>query len=137
MTTQLMPQEALIYAMVTTAAVDHRITEEELRRISSIVKELPPFEQFNGDWLVQEAQDCGRILAKPEGVETVLRLVKDALPVHLRETAYVLCAEVAVSDLTVKEEETRFLAMLAETLELDTLVRAALGRAARARHRSV
>lgn len=134
--TKLTPQEALIYAMVTTSAVDRRITEPELGRISSIVRELPAFTEFNGEWLVQEAQDCGRILAKPEGVERVLAMIKDALPLHLRETAYALCAEVAASDLVLKDEETRFLQMLAAALEIDGLVRAALARAVRARYRT-
>jgi uncharacterized membrane protein YebE (DUF533 family) len=136
MTPQLTPQEALIYAMVTTAAVDRYITEDELARISSIVRELPVFRDFNGDWLVQEAQDCGRILAKPEGVARVLDLVQAALPTHLRETAFALAAEVAASDLSIKAEETVFLSMLAEALELDALVTAALARGARARHRT-
>ncbi len=136
MTPQLTPQEALIYAMVTTAAVDRHITEDELARISSIVRELPVFRDFNGDWLLQEAQDCGRILAKPEGVARVLDLVVAALPAHLRETAFALAAEVAASDLSIKAEEKDFLSMLAEALALDALVCAALARGARARHRT-
>ena len=137
MSPQLSPQEALVYAMVTTAAVDHQITEEELERISSVVRELPVFAEFNGNWLLEEAQDCGRILAKPEGVYRVLDLVKRALPPHLRETAFALSAEVAASDLSIKSEETDFLSMLGQALDLDVLVMAALARGARARHRSV
>jgi tellurite resistance protein len=136
MTPQLTPQDALIYAMVTTAAVDRHITEDELARISSIVRELPVFRDFNGDWLVQEAQDCGRILAKPEGVSRVLDLVVATLPAHLRETAFALAAEVAASDLSIEAEETDFLSMLAGALQLDALVCAALARGARARHRT-
>jgi tellurite resistance protein len=136
-TPQLSPQEALIYAMVTTAAVDRQINEEELARISSIVRELPAFANFNGNWLMEEAQDCGRILGKPEGVRRVLDLVKAALPEHLRETAFALSAEVAASDLAIKAEETDFLSLLGNALELDALVMAALARGARARHRSL
>ena len=134
MTQQLQPVEALIYAMVTAAAVDRKITEVELSRISTLVSELPVFRDLKGDWLSKEAQDCGRVLSKPEGVRRVLDLLKAALPKHLRETAYVLATEVTISDLTVKEEETQFLSLLAEVLELDQLVCAALHRAARARH---
>lgn len=137
MTTQLKPVEALIYAMVTAAAVDRKITEIELSRISMLVSELPVFRELKGDWLSKEAQDCGRVLAKPEGVQRVLDLIKAALPPHLRETAYVLACEVTNSDLSVKDDEAHFLSLLAETLELDQLVCAALNRAARARHRTV
>jgi tellurite resistance protein len=135
--TTLTPQEALIFAMITISAVDREISDEELRRIGSIVAELPPFEGYNRDWLVNEAQACGRYLVKPDGLNTVLQLVKTALPRRLYETAYVLAAEVAASDLNVREEEIRCLELLAEALELDKLTCAALERAARARHQRV
>jgi uncharacterized membrane protein YebE (DUF533 family) len=137
MSRRLDPEEALIYAMVTTAAVDRAIADSELSRIGSIVKELPPFTTYDRDWLVEEAQACGRVLAGPSGLDSVLELIREALPVHLRETAYVLAAEVAATDLKVKVEESRFLELLADSLGLDPLVCAALERAARARHQTV
>lgn len=134
---QLSPQEALIFAMITISAVDRKITDDELRRIGSIVAELPPFEGYNRDWLLHEAQACGRLLGKPNGVLDVFQLVRRALPRQLFETAYVLAAEVAASDLHMRDEEIRCLELLAETLELDKLTCAALERAARARHQRV
>lgn len=125
---------ALIYAMITTAAVDRTISDDELKRIGSIVRELPPFLSYNDDWLTKEAQECGKVLSKPNGLDKVLDLIAAGLPEHMRETAYVLAAEVAATDLTVKPEEVRFLEMLAGRLGLDKLTCAALERAARARH---
>jgi len=133
----LTPQEALIFAMITISAVDREISDEELRRIGSIVAELPPFEGYNQDWLVNEAQACGRYLVKPDGLKTVFHLIKTSLPRRLYETAYVLAAEVAASDLSVREEEIRCLELLADALEIDHLTCAALERAARARHQRV
>jgi tellurite resistance protein len=135
--TGLLPQEALIYAMITISAVDRNISDEELQRIGSIVRELPPFEDYNRDWLINEAQACGKILSKPDGLDKVLNLIKENLPPHLHETAYVLAAEVAASDLKVGAEEVRCLELLAEKLRLDKLTCAALERAARARHQRV
>ncbi len=132
----LSPQTALIYAMITTSAVDRKISDEELQRMGSIVRQLPVFEGYEHDWLVREAQDCGKVLSKPGGLDRVLALIDASLPEHLRETAYVLCAEVAAADMTVKPEEVRFLELLAAELEIDKLTCAALERAARARHRS-
>ncbi len=86
--------------MITISAVDREISDEELRRIGSIVSELPPFEGYNRDWLVDEAQACGRYLVKPDGLHTVLRLVKGNAAASPYETAYVLAAEVAASDST-------------------------------------
>jgi uncharacterized membrane protein YebE (DUF533 family) len=137
MSTSLSPSEALIYAMVTVSAADRTITTEELDRIGSIVRELPPFHAYTRNWLADTAQQCGAILRKPNGVDSVLAVIKASLPPRLRETAYVLCAEVAASDLSVHTDEMRFLEMLAATLGLDKPTCEALERAARARHQRV
>ena len=137
MPSQIAPEEALIYAMVTASAVDRTISTDELARIGSIVKELPPFSHYDSDWLVKEAQDCGKLLAKPEGLNTVLELIRQRPPPHLRETAYVMVAEVIATDLRVGSEEIRFLDRLGGKLDIDKLVCAALERAARARHQKV
>ena len=134
---QLSPQEALIYAMVTVAAADRTISEHELARINTMVRELPAFRGLEDTWLVREAQNCGKILSKPGGVKSVVSMVAAALPPGLRETAYALAAEVAASDLAIKDDERDFLALLAEGLGIDPLVRAALERGAHARHRPV
>ncbi len=136
MSRQLAPEEALIYAMVTTAAVDRAIADSELSRIGSIVKELPAFTAYDRDWLVDEAQACGQVLKSAGGLDKVLAMIHGALPAHLRETAYMLAAEVAATDLKVKTEEIRFLELLGDKLGLDSLVRAALERGAKARHQT-
>lgn len=134
---RILPPEALIYAMVTVSAADREITSAEIDRIGSIVHELPSFRTYTGDWLAGAAQACGKMLAKPMGVEKVVALIKRSLPPALYETAYVLCAEVAASDLEIHVDEERFMALLATALGLDKLTCAALERAARARHQSV
>jgi tellurite resistance protein len=134
MTDRLSPPVALIYAMVTCSAADRTITTEELARIGSIVRELPAFRAYTDDWLADAAQECGKVLKKPDGVGAVLDLIKSSLAPRLYETAYVLCAEVAASDLAVHADEERFLALLATALELDKLTCVTLERAARARH---
>lgn len=130
----LLPQEALIYAMVAAAASDRTIADIEIVRMHSLVRELPAFRALDDAWFSREAQECGRILSKPEGVSKVVRLIAEALSGPLRETAYSLAAEVAASDLALKADERNFLALLAEGLQLDDLVRAALQRSAHVRH---
>lgn len=134
MSTRLSTPEALIYAMITVAAVDRRISKNELARIGSIVRELPAFEGLDEDCVVSASKDCGKLLARANGLEKVLDLIRTSLPERLRETAYVLAAELAATDLKVEVEEIRFLEMLASKLQLDKLTCAALERAARARH---
>ena len=135
--TSISPQEALIYAMVTVSAADRTITTEELARIGSIVRELPPFETYTDDWLADAAQDCGKILRRSDGIKEVLALIKSSLNPRLYETAYVLCAEVAASDLSIHTDEMNFLGLLATALGLDRETCAALERGARARHQRV
>lgn len=133
----LKPEQALIYAMITVSAVDRTMSDAELKRIGSIVKELPAFEAYDQDWLLAESQECGRLLAKEGGMRRVLDLLTASLPERLRETAYVLAAEVAASDRRIAAEEIRFLDLLAESLSLDKLTCAALERAASARHQKI
>lgn len=137
MSDRITPQEALIYAMVTVSAADRTITTEEISRIGSIVLELPPFHTYTDNWLADAAQECGKLLRKPDGIENVLTLVRKSLPPRLYETAYVLAAEVAASDLSVHADEEKFLGMLAGALGLGSEVCTALERAARARHQRI
>lgn len=135
MPTTLSPQQALIYAMITTSAADNAMSDTELRRIGWVVRELPAFRDFDETRLIEEAQACGEVVSQPDGLNKVLDLIAESLPIDLRETAYVLAAEVAVADLKSSPEERRFLQLLANRLRLDQLTIAALTRAAVARHR--
>jgi tellurite resistance protein len=126
--------QALIYAMFTTSAADNSMNDAEMRRIGSIVRNLPAFRTYNEDDLIDEAKRWGAIASGPDGLTTVLAMIATALPDNLRETAYILAAEVAASDLSSRPEERRFLQLLAQHLRLDRLTVAALERAAVARH---
>ncbi len=129
--------QALIYAMISISAVDREISDQELSRIGSIVRELPAFSEYDDEWLIGEAQACAKVVSGKDGLQTVLTLIKESLPSHLFETAYVLAAEVAAADLTIKSEEIRFLQLLGGKLEIDQLTCAALERGARARHQQL
>ena len=134
MNTTVNIHQALIYVMVTMTAVDARIGDTELQRIGRLVQTLPVFEGFDPERLTHVAQDCGEILQVDEGLNAVLGLVSQALPEHLRATAYAIAVEVAVSDQKIWKEEIRFLARLRDTLSLDKLTTAAIERAATARY---
>ncbi len=126
--------EALVFAMVTIAAVDREISDNELQRIGRIVSNLPVFRDFDLESLVQTAEACGNMLSGDDGLDRVLDKIADAIPPRLRETAYALAVEIAAADLSVSQEEARFLEMLADRLDLDQLNTVAIERGARARH---
>jgi tellurite resistance protein len=127
-------EQALIYVMVMMSGVEGVIKPEELAEIDILVRTLPVFKTFDRTRLATVAQEAGDMLQLAEGMQTVLDLVSDQLPLRLRETAYAIAVEVAAIDLAVGKEELRFLAILRDALGLDKLVTAAIERSAIARY---
>ena len=125
---------ALVYVMVVVSAADGAMNDRELRAIGDLTRTLPVFKDFDRDRLLVLAQDCSAILQEEDGLAAVLGLVKEALLEPLRETAYWLALEIALSDTKVKLEEVRIIEALRRALGLDRLVTAALERGARARY---
>lgn len=134
MTNQLSPQEALIYAMITMSAVDNKMSNIELGRIGSMVRQLPVFANYDENCLVDHSKECAAVAAAPDGLQRILDLMTASIPDRLRETAYILCCEVAAIDGRLNKEELRFLQLLASALRLDRLTCVALERAAAARY---
>lgn len=127
---------ALVYVMVVVSASDGNMSERELRTIGDIVRTLPVFRGFDHYRLLAVSQECAAILQERDGLDAVLGLIKDAIPEPMRETAYWLGLEVALSDHRVVLEEIRIVELLRRTLGIDRLVAAALDRAAEARYRA-
>ena len=130
----LSPSAALVYVMVVVSAADGAMHERELAAIGELTRRLPAFKGFDPDRLVSAVEDCSAILQEKEGLSAVLGLVADALSEPLRETAYWLALELALSDRHVALEEIRVIETLRRALGLDKLVAAALERGARARY---
>ena len=128
------PHSALIYVMVMVSASDGIMSERELKTIGQLIKTLPIFRDFEEHGLAVVARDCTAMLQGPEGLGTVLDLVKAALPTHLRETAYWLALEVALADSRIMLEEIRVVETLRRDLGLDRLTAVAIERGARARY---
>jgi uncharacterized membrane protein YebE (DUF533 family) len=120
--------------MVAISSVDRAMTDDEFARIGEIVSNLPVFADCDDNGLVKTAEACEQILSADGGLQQVLRLVREALPEKLRETAYWVALEVAAADRLVRPEEIRFLDMLGDALELDRMTTAAIERGIRARN---
>jgi len=124
---------ALIYVMVLAAAVDRKMSDRELQMIGGITALLPVFADFDRNRLLEVSKDCAAVLDQAKGAEAVLDLVQDALPAHLRETAYALACDVIAADRRVGETEVRFLDIVRRRLGVGRLAGAAIERGARAR----
>lgn len=127
---------ALIYVMVVVAASDGAMNDSELAAIGNLVRTLPVFRDFDEDRLIAVAQECAAIVHEEDGLNAALGLVSEALPDHLRETAYYLALEVALTDSQVMLEEIRIIDVLRRALGLERLVAAALERGVRARYQT-
>jgi tellurite resistance protein len=125
---------ALIYIMVVVSAADGAMNEREIESIRDLTRRLPAFREFDPDRLSATIEDCSAILQEPEGLTALLGLVTQALSEPLRETAYWVALELALSDHRVALEEIRVIETLRRALGLDKLVAAALERGARARY---
>jgi tellurite resistance protein len=128
---------ALIYAMVVVSGADGTMRNIELERIGQLVTRWPVFANFNQEMLVQTTRDCATIIHEAEGLQTVLGLIRAAVPERLRDTAYALACEVAAADRRYASAEQQVLEYLRIALELDRLTAAALERAAQARTRRI
>ena len=127
-------QTALLYTMVMVSAADNEMSDAEISRIGEIVSQLPVFSGFDRDQMGDVARECADVLVQENGLEKALGQIRDALPDHLCETAYVLACDIAIADQKAEQEELRLLEMIRHTLDIDRLHAAAIERAARARY---
>jgi len=97
----------------------------------------PVFGDYDPEDLPSTAQECAVLLQTEDGLDRILALINSSIPMHLRETTYLLACDVAAIDNSVPMLESRLLSRIRHALEIDHLVAAALERAISARHASV
>jgi tellurite resistance protein len=131
----LKTQDALIYLMVVAATSDAQVSDRELEIISTLVGRLPVFDGFERNNLGQVAAEAIDLIKDSSSLENVLRMIFEAVPERLRDTAYALAVEVAAVDLRLEQEELRLLEMIRDGLQLDGLIASAIEASARARLR--
>ena len=130
----LNPQDALIAVMIATSAADERMVPTELHEIAGIVRVLPVFDGYDIDRIGRVGALVSDLFREEDGLDALIGLVGEALPGHLRETAYALACDVAAADLRVPMTERRMLEELRHELGVDRLTSAAIERGSRARH---
>jgi tellurite resistance protein len=130
----LSPQDALVAVMVAVSAVDQNMTDSELASITGIIDILPVFDNYDRGRTATVSNMVADLFEEEDGLDALIGLVEQALPDHLRETAYALACDVAAADKRVNMYELRFLEMLRHDLRVGRLAAAAIERGARARH---
>jgi len=137
MTAPFTAQDALVAAMVLTAAADGRMADAERAVIRGIVAQMPSFKAFHETRFAEIGEIVMAMLEEEDGVDQVMTLLAQNLPAHLRETAYAMACDVTAADGAAKQEELQVLALIGERLQVDPLAMAAIERAARARFRRI
>src|SRR3569833_1618621 len=107
----LKTQDALIYLMVVAATSDAQVSDRELEIISTLVGRLPVFDGFERNNLVQVAAEANNLIKDSSSLENVLRMIFEAVPERLRDTAYALAVEVAAVDLRLEQVVLCFLVL--------------------------
>jgi uncharacterized tellurite resistance protein B-like protein len=123
---------ALIYVMVMVSAADGNMTDAELAMIGETVDFLPIFADYDTRLLPSSTASCAELLDADDGMDRALDVIRAALPLRLRETAYALACDVAAADGEPHPEVMRLLEILRHRLDIDRLVGAAIERGARA-----
>ena len=131
------PQEALVCTMVLVAATDGGITDREIGVMSALVQTLPAFNGFSTEQLEAATEAAVNLLREDDGLAHAGRLIRDALPMRLRETAYALACEVVAGDGFAAQATLQMLEFVLSELNLDPLVASAIERGTRARYRKV
>jgi tellurite resistance protein len=130
----LSPQDALVAVMVAISASDQNMTDNEVATIGGIIDLLPVFEDYDRDHISRVSDTVADLFEEEDGLDALIGLIEQALPDHLRETAYALACDVAAADKRINMSELSLLEMLRHGLNVGRLAAAAIERGARARH---
>ena len=127
-------QDALAALMIAVSASDEDIRTAELVKINNAINNLPVFSNYDAERLPRVSKMVFELLEQEDGLEALFGLIRDALPVHLNETAYALSCDVAAADGSIQGTEVRMLEEVRYELNIDRLHAAAIERGSRARH---
>ena len=127
------PQEALIYAMVVAAESDGEIVDAEIDIVGDVANHLPVFEGLDRRAIAAMAARCSDLLAQPDGADRVFGLIREALSVPLRETAYALACDVIAVDRRLSRSEMAVLERIRAQLEVDPIMARSIEQVAQVR----
>ena len=130
------PQEALVYTMVAAAEADHDIADAEINLIGDLANHLPIFKGVDRAVMTEMATRCSDMLARAGGSDQVFGLIRQALSMPLRETAYALACDVIAVDSRLNRAEMRILEKIRVQLEVDPAMARAIERVAEVRFKA-
>ena len=130
------PQEALIYTMVAAAESDREIADAEINIIGDLVNHLPIFSGVDRAGMTEMATRCSEMLVQAGGSDRVFGLIRQALSMPLRETAYALACDVVAVDSRLNRAEMRVLEEIRAQLDVDPAMAHAIEQVAQVRFKA-
>ena len=130
------PQEALVYTMVAAAESDREIADAEINLIGDLVNHLPIFKGVARAAMTEMAMRGSHLLEQAGGSDQVFALIRQALPVSLRETAYALACDVIAVDSRLNRTEMRILEKIRAQLQVDPAMARAIEQIAEVRFKA-
>lgn len=129
------PCDALVALMIAVSASDVTMRISELIAIERMVDHTPVFADYDAGRIRAVSQTVMTLFDEEEGLDALFGLVRDALPDHLHDTAYLLACDVAAADGRLGETEAALLSEIRDQLQIDRLHAVAIEFSAKARHR--
>ena len=105
--------------MVAAAKSDREIADGEIEIIGDLVNHLPIFGGVDRAAMTAMATRGSEMLAQAGGSDRVFGLIRQALPMALRETAYALACDIIAVDSRLNRAEMRVLEEVRVQLEVD------------------
>jgi uncharacterized membrane protein YebE (DUF533 family) len=127
------PQEALIYTMVLAAESDGEIVDAEIDIVADLANHLPVFKGVDRVAMTAMAARCSDLLAQTDGGDRAFGLIREALSMPLRETAYALACDMIAVDRRLSRAEMAVLERIRAQLEVDPVMARAIEQAAQVR----
>lgn len=130
------PQEALVYTMVAAAESDREVADAEIKIIGDLVNHLPIFKGVGRAAMTEMATRCSEMLGQAGGSDQIFGLVRQALSMELRETAYALACDVVAVDSRLNRAEMRVLEEIRAQLEVEPAMARAIEQVAQVRFKA-
>ena len=111
-------REAFAAVCVASVAADGVIEREEVQRIVTNLVEKQLFRSHSLDDVLSLLNKVANLIQK-RGPQPVLEAAAKALSPELRQTAFVMAADLVLADGVVEQKEKEFLEAFQKTLQID------------------
>tara|TARA_Y100001954_G_C15615336_1_gene504976 strand:+ start:305 stop:712 length:408 start_codon:yes stop_codon:yes gene_type:complete len=119
--TLLNPNDALIYSMTLSSAIDGEVSKKEMQFIESCIKNLPIFNSFSIENLSSTINMFFELLRADSDPETIIELIDKSLDKKTKHVAYALSVEIMMVEENFTNEKLRLLELFEKNFDINDL----------------